>query len=424
MDYKIKKKVLWVILIGSLLTSCSKDKEPAIDSNTVNTANGNYIVLTAESGSGAAGYYAAYQNMPTGEVDNIGGFALQARAYGGFRHFGKWLFNRATLAGETGVVRYTLNSSGKLEQNGFIKCGTSAQHLVVNETTGFYFDADRGKTKIQKFNPTTMKRTGEIDLSPIIERGSGISSNVFVGNQTIAAKEGKLYVNITYSRNAGSGHNDNTRKYTLALIDIATEKLEKTIVHEFVKNQGHSPSEYPAWIQAKDGTLYFVTTGWDYNEENTMKPQASGIFRIKAGETDFDKNWFLNGKTIGLTGQHIVWSIKDFNGKLYVDVSQQVIDLPSFSNLMNNPIFDIFAVDPNNLSGEKTKISGIPSTIFGHSTGNFEVVDDQLFIRTVNVEKNFNGYYKLNLDGKSANPAFTVKRGGQIKGFNRLFADN
>ena len=189
----MKKRFLTSVLfltMGSLvLTSCSSDNNDTTP--TEPSATGKYVLLTAESTTANAGYYAAYDNLPTGAVDNIGGYSLQARAYGGFRHYKNWIFNKATLSGETGVVRFSLNASGILEQSGFIKCGTSAQNLVVDETTGFYFDADRGKTKIQKFNPTTMQRTGEIDLSELVEKGTGISTNVTTGDQTIIAKEGK-----------------------------------------------------------------------------------------------------------------------------------------------------------------------------------------------------------------------------------------
>lgn len=412
MNRKFLKSGVFVLLLSVLSASCSKDKKTSPDENQ--PAANKYILLTAENGSGASGYYAVYDKLPNGDVDNIGGYSLQARAFGGFRHYGNWIFNRATLSGETGVVRYSVGASGRLEQTGFIKCGTSAQHLVLNATTGFYFDGDRGKTKIQKFNPSTMQRTGEIDLAPLVESGANISPNVFVGNQTITAKEGKLYVNINYSRINGGGHNDNTRNFTLAVIDIATEKLEKTIVHPFVKNQAYSVSEYPAWIQAKDGTLYFMTTGWDINEQNVMVPQRSGIFRIKPGETDFDKNWFLDGTAFGLTGKHLLWSVNELNGKLYVDVSEELIDLPSYSNLYK-PMFAVYAVNPGDMSA--TKVTGFPNTTFGQSTGNLEVVDGNLFIRVINAASQYNGYYKLNADGKTASPAFKVTRGGEVKGF-------
>lgn len=147
----MKKQILNVmtllLMTSTALVSCNKDDKPN-DGNGENPTNGKYILLTAEWGvSDGAGYYAAYDKLPTGEVDNIGGLSLQARNYGGFRTYKNWIFNRQTLSGETGVVQYSLSANGKFAQSGFIKCGTSAQHLVVNDHTGFYYDADRGKNE-------------------------------------------------------------------------------------------------------------------------------------------------------------------------------------------------------------------------------------------------------------------------------------
>ena len=77
----------------------------------------------------------------------------------GFRTFGKWFFNRTNAAGETGLQKYSLNTDGSLKNEGFI--AGSTQYLVVNETTGYYLDETRGLLKLQKFNPTTMLRTGK-----------------------------------------------------------------------------------------------------------------------------------------------------------------------------------------------------------------------------------------------------------------------
>lgn len=408
--------VLSLTMGGLMLTSCSKDDNNET-STTAPSASGKYVLLTAESTTANAGYYAAYTNLPNGPVDNIGGYSLQARAYGGFRHYKNWIFNKATLSGETGVVRFSLNASGILEQSGFIKCGTSAQNLVVDENTGFYFDADRGKTKIQKFNPSTMKRTGEIDLSELVEKGNGISTNVTTGDQTIVAKEGKLFVNINYSREGGSGFNDNTRNFTLAVIDIATSKPEKTIVHSFVKNQGHARSEFPAWTQAADGSIYLVTTGWDNNNLGVLEPQPSTIFRIKAGQTDFDQSWYLKSTDLGMPSGAQLWSLRVYHGKLFVDVSEKKVELPSYSNLMDI-MYRFYAVDIESKSAKQ--ITGLPLTTFGFTIGNLEVIDDTLFIRIINKTEGVNGYYKLNTDGVSASPAFTISRGGEVKGFVRL----
>lgn len=401
----------------ALLTSCSDDDQNIGGGNSTSEASGKYVILTAEwQVQDGSGYYATYDEMPTGNINNVGGFSTQARNYGGFRHFKNWIFGRANLAGEVGVFRYSVGPNGNLVESGFIKCGTSAQHVVVDETTGFYFDGDRGKTKVQKFNPTTMQRTGEIDLSSVVESGNGISTNVFTGVQTLAAKEGKLYVSITYSREGGNGNIDNTRNYTLAVVDIATERVEKVIVHPKAKNHGYSASEYPAWLVGGDGALYLLTTGWDMTESRTIDLQNSFIFRIKKGETDFDPNWELSGKDLGLGDGTLLWSFRELNGKLYIDASNQATS-PLKPNLNTN-IYDFYAVDIE--SKNATKIGGVPPTVFGLSTGNVEIVDNQVFLRVINRAEGLNSYYKVNLANNTATEAFKVTQGGEASGFVRL----
>lgn len=409
----------FLILIGTAaLLSCSKNDKPGDKPDITPESNGKYVLLTAEwAVKDGSGYYAAYDKMLTGNIDNIGGYSLQSRNYGGFRTFKNWMFNRQKISGETGIVRYGIGSSGKFEETGFIKCGSSAQHLIVNETIGYYFDGDRGKTKIQKFNPTSMERTGEIDLSAAVEKGEGISTNVFTGNQTLIAKEGKLYANITYSRKDGNGQNDNTRNYRLLVIDMATDKVEKTIVHPVAKNHGYAVSEFPAWIKGSDGALYILTTGWNTNEEKIFQAEKSFIFRIKAGETDFDKDWEISAANLGMPEGALLWSFRELKGKLYMDCSKDKIIVPGLTNLNTN-IYKFFEVDIKTKNA--TEITGAPMTVFGLSTGNIEVVDEQVFLRIINRTAGVNGYYKVNISNHSAETAFNVIRGGEASGFVRL----
>lgn len=125
-----------VLLAGAALISCKKDETSGEGNGNHPATNAKYVLLTAEwVVSDGSGYYAAYNEVPAGEVDNIGGYSLQSRNYGGFRTFKNWMFNRQRLSGETGIVRYGIGANGKFEETGFIKCGTSAQHLEVDETT-------------------------------------------------------------------------------------------------------------------------------------------------------------------------------------------------------------------------------------------------------------------------------------------------
>lgn len=396
-----------------LLVSCSKDDPDIID----NPDQGNkYVLLTAEGIADGAGYYAVYDKLPSGDVKNTAGYSLQARSYGGFRTYKHWIFNRASLLGETGVLRFSVGEDGALKEDGFIKCDASAQLVVADDNNGFYFDPGRGKTRIQKFNPTTMQRTGEIDLSSVVNKE--ISTNIYTGNQTLAVKEGKLFANITYSPEGSSGHNDNLQHYTMAVIDVATGNIEKTLVLDFLEvyNQGHSPSEYPAWTLGGDGNLYFLSTGWDL-VDGAYSLNPSRIFRIKKGETDFDRNWNIKPSDLNsklTTG--VMWSIGFYKEKLYVEASNT--DLTNMGDFSKVTGYDIYSVDLN--SKNSTKLESVPTTIFGHSAGTFYPTKDQLFVRVVNKEIGYNGLYVINEDGETASPAFNVVEGGQPMGFTEL----
>lgn len=410
----LKSLAMIAIAAGSLVFSACSDDDK--DTPEVVGGDNKYVLLTAEGIADGAGYYAVYNSLPSGDIKNTAGYSLQARSYGGFRTYKNWIFNRASLLGETGVLKFGVGSDGRLREEGFIKCDASAQSIVIDETRGFYFDPGRGKTRIQKFNPTTMQRTGEIDLSSVVDKT--ISENVFTGNQTLAAKEGKLYVNINYAPVGSSGHNDNMVHYTMAVIDIATEKIDKTITLDFldVYNQGHSPSEYPAWELGEDGSLYFLSTGWD-KLDGVSATHPSCIFRIKKGETDFDKTWSIHPSDLNAdlkTG--LMWSMSFFKGALYIEASNK--DLPNMGEFNNITGYHVYAINVE--SKNVTRIQSVPTTAFGHSAGTFYKTRNGLFVRVINKEIGYNGLYVIKENGKDATPAFNIIEGGQPMGFTEL----
>src|SRR3546814_18254164 len=67
-----------------------------------------------------------------------------------------------------------------------------SNYLVVSPTEGYYWDDVRGGLKVQKFNPTTMERTGEIDFSSLSEGLQDESA----GQLILAKRDDKLYVDL------------------------------------------------------------------------------------------------------------------------------------------------------------------------------------------------------------------------------------
>ena len=88
-----------------------------------------------------------------------------------------------------------MNDDGSLKDEGFISTGTYTQYLVVDETHGYYLDADRSTLNLQKFNPSTMAGTGEVDLTSLAKTevdGITVERQV-IGQHTLAAKEGTQF---------------------------------------------------------------------------------------------------------------------------------------------------------------------------------------------------------------------------------------
>ncbi|MES1249545.1 MAG: hypothetical protein ABUL46_02630, partial [Chitinophaga rupis] len=221
----MNRQAIFFMAIAFLLFSCSKSSKTATD------AGNNYILLTNEADLGTPGYMGARATMPQGNLSNIGATSLQVAEAFGFTQYKKWIFTRTSVSGQTGIQRFTVGADGKISDAGFIADGQMFH--IVNDTEGYYLDEKRGTMLLQRFNPTTMQRTGQIDLSSLSM--DGVEYQV-VGKHTIASKEGKLFVGVTYGTTQAQGYGDDVVDYIkMAVIDIATNTLEKTIKYDGLK---------------------------------------------------------------------------------------------------------------------------------------------------------------------------------------------
>lgn len=399
---KIIKHGLCVLSAAILFSSCSKDKD---SSPTTNPAAPGYIVFTNEADLGTTGYMTAYAKMPEKSLSNISTNTLQMKTAFGFTKFGQWIFNRSSVSGEAGIQKLEVGTNGKITGTGFLANG--AMFHIVSATNGYYLDPVKGAMLLQTFNPTTMQRTGEIDLTALKKEGVAYQA---IGQHIIAAKEGKLYVSVTYGTTERGGYGDDVVNYIkLAVIDIATNKLEKTIQYNGLKSLGWGASANKMWTLGDDGALYFYYTG--FNEGITN----SAVIRIKKGETDFDANWILKADTYQQHSSIGTALVK--NGKIYVQLPANPL-APDFSNL-GTPIWDYYAIDVNTL--KQTKITGVPKTRYAHSNEQcITLIDGKIYLWVANSVTKENGYYLLNESTNTAAAAFNISDGGLVSGFIRL----
>ncbi|MDR7131452.1 hypothetical protein J2X69_003816 [Algoriphagus sp. 4150] len=386
-------------------TACDSDNDPAPGPGQ--EENGHYIMMTSAGpfNSGLqGGYFGVFEELPSGNVTNIKTNSLQIASAFGFRSYGKWFFNQFNTAGEAGLQKY-LVENGRVEEAGFIP-NAQPSYLIVDDTHGFYPDPERGLLKIQTFNPTSMQRTGEIDLTSL--KVDGVEYQV-IGKHTLAAKEGKLFAGITYSTTALQGYGGDVVDYVeFAVIDIASGQLEKTIKYDGLKSIGWGSSGNKMWTLGDDGALYFYATDLGNGFQN------SSIIRIKQGETDFDREWEIKAGDYMERSTFATALVK--GGKLYTQFSSEPL-AADFSNLQAQ-IWDYYAIDL--ATKQRTKIEGMPKTFYAWGSNDAIIeLDGKIYFWVSHSGDNVEGYYELTGE-YTATRTFNVTDGGQIWGFVKL----
>lgn len=405
-------KPLLYFFAASMFFGCSSSDD---DGGTPAPEEKEKFILMTTTSRFDAGFITPMDGLPSGTIQNNNPKTLQVANAFGFRTFGKWLFNRSNAAGDEGLQKYTVNADGSLKDEGFI--AGSSQYLVVNETSGYYLDATRGTLKLQKFNPATMLRTGEVDLSVVKKAGVQYQA---VGQHTIAAKEGKLFVGITYGTTAAAGYGDDVfNAIEFAVIDLATDKYEKTIKYDGLKSIGWGSSGNKMWSIGDDGALYLYSTGLG----NSMFANSS-IIRIKKGETDFDKSWVFSTKDLKAGNSLATALVK--GGKLYFEMATVPLK-PDYSNLTAS-IFEYYTYDMT--TKQITKIEGMPLHDYAYANDQaITEIDGKVYLwvrngtvttsgTTTVTTVNEDGYYVV--DGNKATSVFKVSHDGSIQGFAKL----
>jgi hypothetical protein len=404
---RIFGKLPFLLIAGSiLLTACSDDDDKTSDSDS-----DKYVIMAATD-KWEAGYITSFAEFPSGTVEKLTDESLQIANAFGYRSFGNWIFVSSNEIGDPGVQKYTVNADGSLKNEGFLPAGNYLQYHIVDATHGYYLDTDRSTINIQTFNPSTMTRTGEVDLSSLAKSevdGVAVEYQV-IGQHTMASKEGKLYAGITYGTIGRSGFGDDLVDYVeFAVIDMATNTLEKTIKYEGLKSIGWGSSANKMWTLGDDGALYFCSTGLGVGLRN------SSVIRIKANDTDFDKDWIIKAEDFGTISSIATILVK--NGKLYAELSSVDL-LDDFSNL-EHFIFDYYAIDID--TKEATKITGMPQHHYAWANEQaITEVDGKICFWVKNPNEGIDGYYALNSDGTSATQLFNVAHDGFMWGFIKL----
>ena len=412
------KASLLLAMAVSLFVSCSEDSPTP----PVETGKDKYVLITmSENKLDKPGFATAFDQLPSGNIVNNGSNSFQGLGFGGWRPQENRLFKMfSSQTNALGIEELTVDAQGKISSAKFIagdnKSNGTGNFVIENANSGYYWDGAK-PLAIQTFNPATMARTGELDLTAVVnERGKDVPEILFrsIGQKFLAIKGGKLYANITYAKTnaAQKGFfDDYFPDVYIAVIDLASKKHEKTIKIEDTGSIAYI-NDNNMYDFDTNGDLYIVTQG------RTATGGKSKIVRIKATETDIDKSWSLNMDEIQPGGKFVSVFAKD--GKIITVIPNTALTGGSTGNINFEDVWDFYSI---NISDKvKTKISGVPSVTNPGAAFCAIEIDGKILLRVNTKDGSQNGYYELT--GTTAKPLFNVTAGGSVSGLYKVTLKN
>lgn len=420
----MKLSTIYKVFIGFLflgLTSCQVDNLDDENRNpkTDYTAF-NYVLATEDASTADITRFFSFNinGIDTAKTydliqDNSVFVNSDPSTSSGHHSFKNYIFSTAKdkrgFSSTPGLFRLTLNTSNQVFIDSEIYIGKdnlfpSRKLVLVNDNLGFFYNEGIGGQTIQAFNPLTMQLGEELDLRTHIEAfrpeadfedeyGNNL---VRTGSLVMDYKDDKLYVSVTFLEKANFNLiAEDEENFYLAVIDIPTFSFEKIIQYHGAKTVGFFVSENNPTIKDEEGNLYFCSWGW--NQFNNHNP--SKVFRIKAGETDFDSSWEIDVESL-FGEDKIAQSIGSFNNKLYLHISEEPYLFSSSEEVETRNGLKMSYYEFDTTSSTNYRRLEIPHSNPSARMNVFSVFDDKLYMTVPNaISGNFNGLYSLDREG-------------------------
>lgn len=226
--------------------------------------------------------------------------------------------NMMGFGGEQTLYKYTISELGRLSDKPVATLSFSNSPNVVEivfaSKNKAYGITNHSRAELIIFNPTTMKEIGKISLA---QYGAGEikdQSGKVIGKDNDPdpglgiIRDGKLYLPL--SQFNGMALADVPGQ--LAIIDTKTDKVEKIITDSRVQGLGMIGHTNP--IMDESGHLYFYT-----GPMAAMLGSKEGMLRIKKGETEFDKDFYIPFTKLpeASQGSYAMTILYAGNGKAY-----------------------------------------------------------------------------------------------------------
>jgi hypothetical protein len=349
---KFLQQSLLLLSAATIFTACADDE-------AVTPLEGeNYAMFIVTDATDQSGILVPFDEMPTGEINvsqltNV--VQLGSTRSAGISFNGA-VYHTSNPAGEPGIQKYVLGADSRFNDAGFLP--TQGQYAggnqfgFINATKGYYSNNNLSQTQLQIFNPETMLRTGAIDFTDQINAIKGELQGVAatsIGGFMIE-RGGKFFTEVFFTNANGNQVIDRTY---VAVVDVATDKLDKIITFDDFKLLGYGMKN-TNYVQIDEiGDLYLA--GFIGNFNDAEGPNFR-VFRIKNNETDFDDSWNINSLQ-DFNGPNMALGGGILNGKMYVKMFSNNIDI-SWAG-MEEKTYDAYEIDL--ATKQLTKIEDIPS---------------------------------------------------------------
>lgn len=264
---------LFTLVVIGAVSGCSSDDDattttPTPEEVTVKIKHGLSIVSGA--GDVKTTFLQGLTDLNASTIDNTKGIELGQ--FSSIYSDGKSMFTAGFGAPAT-MKKYVFDKKGKavLDQEIIIPGSNSFSSLeILNETTG-YATVGGGISKVIQFNPETMRITGEINLK---EAGDGL----FYSDMII--RDSNLFITLNDFGKSGTA--------MIAVVDLNTNSLSKIIKDDRTATLFNTLTSEIMTVDA-NGDIYVQASG-------LFSDKPSGVLKIKAGETDFDTEYFFDLK--------------------------------------------------------------------------------------------------------------------------------
>ena len=311
MKHKCKisiKKLIAFFLTGLVFFSCDKEDDPVVN-------NSDYTLVTTIIGADMASYATYVQqfdiNTEATVIDNSNTSEIDA-VYNGypFTNGTSMYFNKPDAAK---IEKWDVNSTGnwsKSAETDYTDLGYQCNPCFWK--TDVAFTGGPGIFKIAIFNPSTMQRTGFIDMSTLSRLNevtdfpdAGDAITVQLPSEMII-RNNYMYVALFYSK--GQNWTPCLKTCEIAVIDLTKVDPNSTDnASAVVKRISDTRGSYTGAGNAGGGSSYMVMDEnndiyvlchnmWAGERETTGLPAC--VLRIKSGETEFDQNYYFDVEAV------------------------------------------------------------------------------------------------------------------------------